>query len=500
MDEKLAFSRNKLLSSLMQIPHGDLIKFIGPALPAAKTDPDMFGHLIAWNHKHGKVFDSKVAFPVIGLRGLTREDRKFAENCVAHMVSLGPRELVRAYKFSHHLTKMGNYIPGGHRRMIEQAIKKYLEVREENTKWFDRSVLSHRQAMLYLYKVSHKKPSERAQKVLFDRCFDRGSVFDIVKGLRGKSQLEAAGLIRRYKIPFQIAVGSVAKAKDPDIIMAVIDTMTGNELINSTSMLKKFGVFDTPSLKAAYDAAVERSKKDKRVNVYKASKAAEHLDENTAKKVKTIQKAQEQTIAAIDGNVLVAADASQSMEEAVEKAKMVAAVIASRVKGKVWLVFFNVQPRPFDVTGKSYDEIMSMTKGIRAHSRTSIGCPLAYIMNKDEEVNCIVIVSDGCDNEPPFFNEAYLRYVRKFNFEPTVYLLHVPGAPNVLPDYCRQSGIQIEERELDENVDYYSLPNIIQGIKTTRFALLDEVMETELLTFDNVFISYMKGGERKYVY
>lgn len=486
MTEYSPFDRMNLVSALMKIPHGKLGNFVNDALPAAKTDPELFAHLTAWNHERGKVRDSKVAFPVIALRGLTRDDEIFAENAVAHMASLDPRDCLRAYLFSKELTKSGNHVPGGHRRDLETAIRWYLESREENLKWWDRSVLSSRKAMLGLYAVSHKKPSLRAQAILFDGKYPNGSVFERVANLKNMSALEAAGIIIKHKIPFQVAVGAVAKAKDPDVVMALIEGMSGNELINSTAMLKKLGVFEVPSLKAAYDAAIERAKRDTRVNVFKASRAAEVLDEKTAKKVMSVQRSQEQTMGNIEGNVLVAADASQSMDNAIDKAKMVAAVVSSRVKGKVWLVFFNAHPRPFDVTGKSYDEILRMTGNIRAYGRTSIGCPLVYIMDKGEEVNCIVITSDGCDNEPPFFHDTYLRYVKKFNLEPMVYLLHVPGATNILPKYCRDAGIQIEERELSADVDYYSLPNIIQGIRVRRYALLDEVMETELLTLDKV--------------
>jgi hypothetical protein len=448
MTEITPFNRNLLLSSLMKIPHGNLAIFVNNALPAARTDPEMFAHLIAWNNKEGKVRDSKVAFPVIGIRGLDKKNGEFAENAVAHIVNLDPRDCLRAYTFSKELTKTGNIINGGHRRLLEYALKKYLEIRETNNKWFDRTVISHRKAVIGLYAVSHKKPSPRAQGILFDKNYPNGSIFQIVRDLKNKSSLETAGLILKYKIPFQIAVGAAAKAKDSDVILALIEGMTGNELINSTSMLKKFGVFNSPSLKAlkaAYDAAIERAKKDTKVNIFKASKASEVLDEKTAKKVISVQRSQEKNISNIEGNVLIEADASDSMGGAIEKAKMVAAVIASRIKGKVWLIFFKTEPRSFEVSGKSYDEIAEMAKNIKASGRTSIGCPLDYILDKGEEVNCIVIVSDGCDNEPPFFHDVYPKYVSRFGFEPSVYLLHVPGAPNILPGNCRSVGIHIEE-------------------------------------------------------
>jgi hypothetical protein len=36
-------------------------------------------------------------------------------------------------------------------------------------------------------------------------------------------------------------------------------------------------------------------------------------------------------------------------------------------------------------------------------------------------------------------------------------------------------------------IDYYSLPNIIPTMKTTRYSLVDEIMGTPLLTLKQVF-------------
>lgn len=495
MPEYSPFNRMKLVSSLMKIPHGKLSNFVNDALPAAKTDPELFAHLVAWNHKGGKVRDSKVAFPIIALRGLAREDRIFAENAVAHVASLDPRDCLRAYLFSKELTKSGNRIPGGHRRTLETAIKRYLEVREANVKWWDRFVLSSRKAVLGLYAVSHKKPSPRAQAILFEGKYPNGSVFERVANLKNMSALEAAGTILKYKIPFQVAVGSVNKAKDPDIVMALIEGMSGNELINSTAMLKKLGVFEVSSLKAAYDAAIERAKKDTRVNIFKASRAAEVLDEKTAKKVVSVQRSQERSTGGIMGNWLVLGDKSSSMSHSIEITKQVAAALASQVNGKVYLIFFNETPQPYEITGMSFDQVAAMTKQVRAYGNTSIGSGLAYATDKGLEINGIAIVSDGGENAHPSFVDAYRGYVRKFNLEPSIHLLHVDGDINRLHMNCKVAGVPLEEYELGHEIDIYSLPNIVRGMKAGRYALLEEIMEAKLLTLNEVF-----DGKKRRIY
>lgn len=487
--EHSLYDRSRLIASLLKIPHGDLSLFTVDALPAAKADPELFAHLTAWNHSKGKVRDSKVALPVLALRGLAKEDTDFAVNAVAHLLSLDPRELSRAYQYSKVLTAAGHHIPGGHRRLLESGLKQYLAIREANEQWWDRTVLQHRQAMTALYAIAHYKPSPRAQAILFEKRYPVGSVFATVKMLKTMNPREAAGTILQYKIPMQIAVGAVAKLKDPDVILALLEGMSGNEVLNSSAMLTKLGVMDSPPLKAAYDAAIERAKEDKRVNTYRASTAVKSLDEKTAVKVMQVQRSQERKLSGIDGNWLVIGDKSGSMQHSVEVAKQVAAVLASQVKGQVTLVFVNSSPQPFAVTSKTYDEIATLTKYVRADGGTNLGCGLDYVREKGMLVDGIVLVSDGGENNQPWFSSVYHRYCEQFHIEPSVTLFHVPGDENRFAYYCthHQPPVVFEMFDLGSHVDMYSLPNLVSTLKAGRHTLVDEVMVTPLLTLTDVF-------------
>jgi hypothetical protein len=142
-------------------------------------------------------------------------------------------------------------------------------------------------------------------------------------------------------------------------------------------------VFEKPELKAAYDAAMQRMQKDKRVNTLKASKALETVkDKKAVAKLGQIQDQQLQKLGGIDGDWLVLGDCSGSMHTAVEVAKHVSALIAQQVKGKVHLIFFNSRPVYIDVTGMSWDEIKEKTKRITASGMTSCGCGIDYLSTK----------------------------------------------------------------------------------------------------------------------
>lgn len=535
MAEKVEYTRNQLISSLLQIKHHEkgatetkqvrdrrgrfssktvpvkresneerLGHYVGPGLAAAKTDSDLLGHFVAWNHVNGKVRDAQVALPVIALRHLTKADADLAENAVAHMCSLGPRELVRAYDFNKYVTgTVGVGIAGGHRSVLEDGIRRYILARQANNGWFDRTVLQHRDSLRRLYRIAHLRPSDRAKGILFENVYPAGSVFEVVRNLRNMSPREAAGAILTNNIPLQVAVGSVANARNKEIVLALIEGMTGNQLITNSAMLERLGVATDPVLKASFDAAIERAKTSKRgVESLKGGQAAKQVkDTAMAEKLGGLQETKLKQLGGIEGDWLVMGDRSGSMAQCVDLARNVASLIAQQVKGKVYLIFFNTTPTFFDVTGKTYEQILAETRRVSASGGTSIGCGVDYLRSRGIIVQGIAIASDGGDNTAPSFVSAYKAYTKELGVEPTVYLFHMgnqrdnilvpPAANSPYSAYrewsCPANGIQLETFELGMTVDRYALPNIVATLRANRYALFDEVMAMPFLTFEKVF-------------
>lgn len=486
--EQSQYSRNKLIQTLMKIGHGKLDIYVEPGLLAAHAEPELLAHFIGWNSKNGKVRDSKVAFPALALRNVKKTDQDLAENAIANALMLSPRDVVRFYDFSKSLTAQGKTITGGFRRLLEQGIKRYLATREANIKWWDRTVLQHRAPMKKLYRIVGFKGTERAQKILFKGEYPGHSVFASVAKLKEMPAAEAASLILNKQIPLEVAIGAVSKAKDKDVVLALIEGMTGNQLITNTGFLQRLGCGTDPILKAAYDAAIERAKTCTKVESLKAGRAAETVtDQAMAAKLTNLQQVKTKQLGGIDGDWLVLADCSGSMASAIELGRKIAALITERVVGSVYLIFFNTAPTFIEVTGLSYDQILAKTNRIRADGGTAIGCGLDYLRAKGVAVQGIAIASDGGDNSAPLFHQAYAKYVQQMEIEPTAYLFHVIGERDALTGHCQASGIQLERFEMGSNVDYYSLPNIIGTMRTNRYSLVDEIMEFPLLTFDQVF-------------
>lgn len=483
--ERQTISRNQIVNQILKIGHGDLSGFVPTCLQAVRDEPELFAHLIAWNEIKGEIRDSKIAFPVLALRG--NKDDELYENAVAHLCLLDPRNLMKSVKFSRELNGQCPLSTGAG-TMLKNAVTQYITDRQKNNNRMERVILQHRKPLKYLYTTFHVKPSPFVQAVLFNGEHPRGTVFEALKNLKDMKPLEAAGTILQRKIPFLIATGALGGIKNkPDVIMALIERMSGAELVNNTKMLQDLGVFDNPVLKSTYDSAIERAKKDKKLSTLKASVAMGKITDRRAfSALKQVREEKLDQLGGIDGDWLILGDRSGSMDTTVEAAKHVAAFIAQQTKGQVHLVFFNTSPTRYEVTGKSLEEIQTTTKRIFAAGGTSIGCGLELIREQGFIVNGIVICSDGGDNTIPYFHDSYRRYSEQMGIEPSVYLLWWPGEDDCLSQACSNKGIPITLFDM-RGVDYYSLPNIIKTLRSSRYMLIDEIMGTPLLTLAEIF-------------
>lgn len=479
-------TRNALIAQLIKSPHGKLDEYRAVGATAAKEDPEFFAHLVAWNQAHGSIRDAKVALPVLALGNPSANlYGAFQENALAHLAMQSPRDLVRALDFAKGHTST-------HGRAITRVVHRYLRTREMNAKWWERTVMQHRSDMKALYARTHFASNGRTQTVLFGKKGALPPAFETLRQLKNMPADEVAGAIIKYQYPFLTLTGALgSRLKEPDIVLALIDRMSPTELVTNTKMLERLGIKTNPSLRAAYEQALGRveTKTKGQVPLLKTTRAAEAVDDEKLKaKLQATQERQLSASKGIEGNWLILADKSGSMTAAIETARHIAAIIARLVKGQVHLVFFDVTPRHLDVTGKTLDEITEATKHVHAQGGTSIGCGLHYAIMANLDVNGIAIVSDGGENNHPYFHQVYQTYCTvTVEREVPVYFYHVPGDTNYLSQTMERAHQKMEVFDLPSKVDYYSLPNLVQTMRTNTYSLVDEIYATPLLTTDAVF-------------
>ena len=476
-------TKQQVISELAKSPHGKLAEYVKVGLPAARQDPDFFAHLVAWTVANSQIRDAKVALPVIALATKPAVD-PYREHSAAVLASLDPRNFLRAMTFSREVPEMRPAF-----KIIKKVAVRYLREREADRKYWDRSVLQYRQAMRTLYKATRMKHDGYFNDVLFKNQYPSGSVWETIRDLSKLSARDAVLAVQKHDIPFLVALPALGeKLKNTEVALELIKSMSPTELVTNAKLFEKMDFKNNPVLRSALREAVDKAAKAPRQKTtLKTSVAAAAVqDEGLKESLKGLQEKQLDALQGPDGDWLVLADMSGSMHSAIDTAKEVAGVLARTVKGKVYLVFFNVSPLSFDVTGKTLEEIQSMTRGITANGGTSIGCGLDKLLSSKIEVGGIAIVSDGADNTSPFFVPTYTKYAAKMGIEPTVYFYHMNGEADRLTSMCKTEGISLMTFDLTGSVDHYSIPNLVMTMRSSRYSLLDEIMASPLRRLDDV--------------
>lgn len=448
-------------------------KFQPIASKAAEEDGEFLSKLIVWNHVKGAIRDSKVALPVLALKHLS--DTEYQENALAHLADLRPREFLRAVQYARY-TKAPS-------RVMDRLIERYLRDLEANLGEWEKTAVLHRKTLATLYAYAHVKPAPFAQFLLRKGMTTDLPRFRAMRELRTRTPEEVAHTVKTLKLNFlSLRAALKGRLKEPDILCAVIAAMTPQEVIKSTKMLEKLGVKTVPAARAAFEQALAKAAQSKKTGLSAAVAADAVEDEQLAGKLRTLQEKQLDNIS-VEGNWLVAGDKSSSMARCIDVARYASGLLARMVKGRVQLVFFDTQPRAFDVTRKTLEEIQHISRGVTANGSTSVGCALDYCIENGIAVDGIVIVSDGEENTSPRFNVAYAEYVKKFGNRPTVYFYWVGGSGQPLESSARDTGMQTIDLR---HVDITSIPNVVMTMKVGRYSLIDEVMAQDLKTVDAV--------------
>lgn len=475
-------TKTQIIQQLTRSPHGDLTGYVATTLAAATQDPEFMAHLIAWNHENGQIRDAKVALPVItlGVRDFVDELR---ENSLAHLARLDPRNFVRALTFARQTKVPGHY------RTFGDLVIRYVRHLEANGKRWERAAMQHRKSLKTLYAIYHIKPCLRAQRVLFEGKYISGDAFDSLARLGQMAPQDAAEAIVKHKIPYLVAVGAMGqRMKNADVLLAIMERMSANELATNMKMLEKFGVRNDPALRAKLEEKLGKLGKSKTLTL-KTTKAVEAVaDDGLREKLRAAQAKQIKS-QGVDGNWLVLGDASGSMHEAIKVASELAGALTSFVKGKVHLIFFDTAPRYMDVTGLDHDAVLEKTKHVRAGGATSIGCGLQYCVDRAIDIDGVAVVSDGGENNRPTFAQAHAAYTKAFGKQLPVYWYKLGAHTNDLwgRGVERECEAAVEEFDLTGGFDYYSLPNIAKTMRSQRYSLVDDIMQVPLIKLADVF-------------
>ncbi len=468
--------RVAIINSFLTTPHGKLDELAIIHTDALDRDPLFYSRLALWYFDNGEVRDHKVLF-VAHL--LTSDFSEFREAGWVLLQSLAPYEVARVLDHA-------KRVIGKSPRVLKSAIANYLQTRERNPKLFDGAALRARDDLKHLYASLRLKPGERAQAILFQEQPPADSPLAALK-LLAKAQTgdEQAQIILHSKIPYTTAVGAL-KQITPPVLVALIEAMSPQEVINNMASLKRRGAMDNPDVKALIDAKLATATTDKRVSTMKAKKAiaVAGLDAETERTLTELTDKRVASKVEIKRPTALFVDASGSMSAAIEVAKQLAALVGAIVSAEFRVYAFDTDAFEVkhDVKGDKRPALSDWEKAfkfIKAGGATSIGVPLPKMVRDKVYVEQIVIVTDECENSTPFFRDAWAEYAKEIHAAPTVIIVQVGGSNDSFAKGLTERGIEVTRFKFAG--DYYSLPNILPLLAMpSKAELVDKIMEREL--------------------
>src|SRR6266567_8887186 len=220
--------RVQILNSFLTTPHRKLEELAPLHTSALERDPLFYGHLAPWYFEKGVVRDHKLLF-VAHLA--TSDYPEFRGAAWVLLQQLAPYEVARVLDHT-------KQVIGKTPRSLRSAITRYLKTREKNAKQFDGAALRARNDLKHLYASLRIKPDPRAQAILFDERPPEDSTLAALKRLaKTESAEEQALIILEQKIPYTTAIGAI-KHVTPALLVALINAMSPQEVINNMAMLK----------------------------------------------------------------------------------------------------------------------------------------------------------------------------------------------------------------------------------------------------------------------
>ncbi|GCE21819.1 hypothetical protein [Dictyobacter kobayashii] len=383
--------RVSILNSFLTTPHRKLEELAPLHTSALEHDPLFYSRLALWYFAKGEVRDHKLLF-VAHLA--TSEYPEFREAAWVLLQKLAPYEVARALD---HTKKVIGKTP----RSFKGAVAHYLQTRENNPRQFDGAALRARNDLKHLYASLRIKPGPRAQAILFDEKPPEDSPLFALKSLaQAATSEEQARIIVEQKIPYTTAIGAL-KSMTPVILVALINAMSPQEVINNMASLKKRGAMDNPEVKALIDQKLAEAKTNKRVSTMKARKALEatRLDVETERALTEIMDQRIADKVEIKRPTALFVDKSGSMSQAITVSKQLAALISAVTTADFYVYAFDTAA--FDIkadvpAGKraALSDWEKAFQFIKANGGTSLGVALAQMMKKKQYVEQILIVTD----------------------------------------------------------------------------------------------------------
>lgn len=511
-------SRVKMLNAFLSCPHRDTREIDKIHAELQKNDPLFYAHLAAWYQYHGDIRDHKEVFAarlivdpfhdnretglalwqkhpfwmkyrILGyVKGKDVKIREKSDEKVTIKRRGRNVSYTKGVTRTEHVGLDKN-IPTSFRH----EMLKYLEFLEKNPDRFDSVVAKNRKDIKQLYfTLKHRQFTERANKILFNKEYPADSKLARMEAVaKSEDPVEQAKAIVKERIPFTTAIGMIENPT-PAAWVALIEVMSPQEAINHVAIFEEHGLMDNLDTKELIMNKLKKAEKSRKVSTLKskeAKKTGRIKNEETAAQLDKIADKQVKRSAQIKMKTCICVDKSGSMEVAIEAGKSIAALVSGATIQDPVVLAFDRAAFPIVSRGTELSDWEKAFRPVRAHGRTKHSAVLDYLIRKENySIEQFVFVTDERETEWPTFANTYKSYVEKSGNRPHVIVVHVDdpsherryGRNTRFSDSLRQAEIEYDIYN-PENMDYYSLPGLIQMLaRKSKLDLVYEVMDTEL--------------------
>jgi len=371
-------------------------------------------------------------------------------------------------------------------------VQQYLRWLEAHPEKFDEVALRSGKDLKSLYASNglQIKPCARAQKILFEKEYPEDSKLKVLEQItKAKTPEEAATLIVEQKIPYTVAVGLVAKIT-PTILVALINQMSSQELINNIASLQEKGAMDNPEVKKLIEAKLKKAETAKGVSTLKSKTAkatGRVTDVEISAQLDKVSDKQVMKSGTIKVPTAIFVDKSGSMDVALKVGKSCAALVSGVTTAPLHVICFDTMAILLTTEDKTLTGWEKAFKPITANGSTSIGVALDYLIRKNIIVEQIIIITDEGENQAPYFHDVYPKYVAALKVTPAVVVINMLDTGLVPVDHTFTRLLTSAKIPFDvykpAGADYYGLPGLVTLLsRKSKLDLIYEIMDVPLMT------------------
>lgn len=473
IDTKAALIR-KMLSS----PRHNYDEAVAQHRYWAERDPLFYTHLATWYAKNGSVRDHQEIFCAVLLAShlQTMQDAGFVllQNLRTYQVD----KIIKLSK-----SKLGRTS-----RPLKRAVKFWIQRRENIPAWLEECALRDRHHLKGIYASLHIKPCQMSQEVLFDETFAESSRFGALRKLsKTTDPSEAAKIIRNAQLPYTTAIGAVKKP-NKEVWAAIIESMTGQQVINNLKAFQRRGLNSNPELATLINEKMKNAKEMNRASEVKKIIAAKAMDAKGDQLNAIMESLRHGLLknGPITDKTAIFIDKSGSMDVAIKIGKLLATTCTLAMDEAPTVIAFDDLAHNINI--EKSDTAAAINKKfelIRADGYTSIGVPFEYLREHKIFVDQIILISDGEQTKSYEPKESSLKYLSSIN--PDTHLVYIEILDSAVSRGQYSASVKTKGQFDDifaKNMtylpfsgDYYAIQTLVNALSSTsRNTIVEEVM------------------------